>query len=377
MSLHLFCRVTIASLPDTVHKELNISTMDWFYIAAGCVGITQLVLDCWTWIQTFKILGFLAFLRYVILPADCDLTLFLFKHFGKPVESLEGRVIWITGASSGIGKALAIRLAKAKVRVVLSARSVENLNEVKQKCIEAGGLEEKDVLVLPLDMVQYDQHQSAFDKVIEHFGELDILVCNAGRSQRGRWEMIDLEVDRELFELNVFSLIALSRRVVKYFLQKGKGHVVVTSSTAGKLGAPMSGSYTASKHALQGYFDCLRVEKAGCGLDITMFCPGPVDSNLLKVCFTEEKGKELGQERKGKRMSAERCADLFAISIANKLLEVWVADQPVLTMYYLNQFIPSLMKCALQVLPLKAIMKLRDGRDDAAQLTGAEGKKEC
>ncbi|XP_063615973.1 dehydrogenase/reductase SDR family member 7-like [Penaeus indicus] len=109
--------------------------MDWFYIAAGCVGIAQVVFDCWTWVQAFKILGFLALLRYVILPADCDLTLFLFKHFGKPVESLEGQVVWITGASSGIGKALAIRLAKAKVRVVLSARSVENLNEVKQKCI--------------------------------------------------------------------------------------------------------------------------------------------------------------------------------------------------------------------------------------------------
>ncbi|XP_042878761.1 dehydrogenase/reductase SDR family member 7-like [Penaeus japonicus] len=350
--------------------------MDWFCIAVACVGIAQALLDCWTYVLTLKVLGVLAFIRFVLLPADCDLTLFLFKRFGAPVESLEGRVVWITGASSGIGKALAIRLARARVRVAISARSVEKLNEVKQKCIEAGGLEDKDVLILPFDMVQYDQHQSAFDKVIEHFGELDILVCNAGRSQRGRWEMIDLGVDRDLFELNVFSLIALSRRVVKYFLEKGKGHLAVTSSTAGKLGAPMSASYTASKHALQGYFDCLRVEKAGCGLDITMFCPGPVDSNLLNVCFTEERGKELGQERKGRRMSAERCADLFAVSIANKLSEVWVADQPVLTMYYLNQFVPSLMKCALQVLPLKAIMKLRDGRDDATRLTGAEGKKE-
>ncbi|XP_068238372.1 uncharacterized oxidoreductase SSP1627 [Palaemon carinicauda] len=204
-------------------------------------------------------------------------------------KSLKGQVVWITGASSGIGEYLAVRLAKVGVRLALSARSVENLERVKQRCIETGGVTNDDVLILPLDMIQYDQHQPSFDSVLKHFGELDILVSNAGRSQRGRWEMIDSAVDREIFELNVFSLISLSRIVTRYFLKRGRGHHAVTSSTAGKLGAPLSASYTGSKHALQGYFECLRMEKAGI-VDVTMFCPGPVDSNILKNSFTEQKG---------------------------------------------------------------------------------------
>lgn len=313
-------------------------------------------------------------MRFIYLPAECDLVLWFYERFGQPVESLKGRVVWITGASSGIGKALAIRLAQAGVRVALSARSSESLNQVKEMCIKSGGVKENDVLVLPLDMIQYDQHQATFDAVIKHFGELDILVSNAGRSQRGRWEMIDIDVDHEIFDLNVFSLISLARIVSKYFLEKGRGHLVVTSSTAGKLGVPMSASYTASKHAIQGYFECLRTEKAGLGLDITISCPGPVDSNLLQVCATENKGETLGQERIGKRMSAERCAHLYAVSIANKLPEVWIADQPVITLMYLSQYLPFLIKRVMQVIPLKLIMKLRDGRDDAAKLTGIEKK---
>ncbi|XP_066961868.1 dehydrogenase/reductase SDR family member 7 isoform X1 [Macrobrachium rosenbergii] len=349
--------------------------VDWFFVVAGGIGVLQLIGFC-SLVSSLYAVTFVALLRYVIIPADSDIVLWLCKHFGKPVESLKGQVIWITGASSGIGEALAVRLAKVGARLALSARSVENLERVKQRCLETGGVTSDDVLLLPLDMVEYDQHQPAFDAVLKHFGELDILVSNAGRSQRGRWEMIDVAVDRELFELNVFSLIALSRIATRYFLKRGNGHHVVTSSTAGKLGAPLSASYTGSKHALQGYFECLRIEKAGCGLDITMFCPGPVDSNLLKVCFTEQKGDELGDVKRGKKMPTDHCADLFAISIANKLTEVWVAHQPILTMYYINQYLPVLMKNFMRLLPIKFIMKLRDGRTDVVQVDDAGPKKD-
>ncbi|KAK7056575.1 Dehydrogenase/reductase SDR member 7 [Halocaridina rubra] len=351
------------------------ANVDWFYIAAGCIGLQQLLLGWCTYTCCLYVIGFLAVLRYIVIPAECDSVLWFYKQFGKPVESLKGHVVWITGASSGIGKALAIRLARAGVRIAISSRSVESLNNVKTLCVETGGITENDVLILPLDMVEYDKHQPAFDAVLKHFGKLDILVSNAGRSQRARWEMIEADVDKDLFELNVFSLVALSRIVTRYFLEKGCGHHVVTSSTAGKLGVPMSASYTGSKHALQGYFECLRFEKAGCGLDISIFCPGPFHSNLLNVCFTEQKGEQLGQQFRGARMSADHCADLFAIGIANRVAEIWVAPQPVLSLYYLNQYVPGLMKSLLQLLPLKTIMKLRDGRSDVVQLEGAEAKK--
>lgn len=350
--------------------------VDWFYVALGLVGLLHLLLGCCTLYQIILLISFLAFLRYIYLPADCDIVLWLYERLGQPVESLKGRVVWITGASSGIGEALAVRLAQAGVRIAISARSVENLNKVKQRCIDTGGVQENDVLVLPLDMTQYDQHQAAFDAVIRHYGELDILVSNAGRTQRGRWEMIELDVDRELFNLNVFSLISLARIVSKYFLEKGQGHFAVTSSTAGKLGVPMSAAYTASKHALQGYFECLRLEKTGFNLAITVVCPGPVESNLLKASFTEKLGEHVKKDRIGKRLSAERCAHLFAVSIANKLSEVWIADQPVLTIMYLFQYFPFLISFGLRFLPLSYIMKLRDGRDDAVQISGVQKKQQ-
>lgn len=103
---------------------------------------------------------------------------------------------------------------------------------------------------MPLDVSDIKSHQNLFDKVIDSFGNLDILVNNAGRSQRAIWEDIEIEVDRNLFELNVFGTVNLSRIAVKYFLSKGKGHLAVTSSTAGIMAVPFSASYTASKHAL-------------------------------------------------------------------------------------------------------------------------------
>lgn len=123
-------------------------------------------------------------------------------------------------------------------------------NSVLFSALSKGKLIKTDILVLPLDVSDIKSHQGLFDEVIEAFGNLDILVNNAGRSQRAIWEDIEIEVDRNLFELNVFGMINLSRIAVKYFLSKGQGHIAVTSSTAGIIGAPFSGSYTASKHAI-------------------------------------------------------------------------------------------------------------------------------
>jgi len=166
---------------------------------------------------------------------------------------LKGKVVWITGASSGIGRELAKVLAQNGVRLVLSARNVRELESTKQECLSLaqGALRTEDILVLPLDMLKFAFHQDSFNRVISHFRALDILVNNAGRSQRAEWNKIDINVDRELFELDVFSVIHLSRLAVTYFEQNSiKGQLAVTSSTAGLIGAPNSASYTGAKHAL-------------------------------------------------------------------------------------------------------------------------------
>ncbi|BES94029.1 KR domain [Nesidiocoris tenuis] len=184
-----------------------------------------------------------------LLASDSDLALWYADHFGRRLTEFNGKVVWITGASSGIGEFLAVELAKHGAKLALTARSVLNLERVKGRCIESG-LRADEVLILPADVTVVAKHDELLARVITHFGKLDILVNNAGRSQRAVWENIQMDVDAELFGLNVFSIVSLSRLAVKYFLKVGKGHLVVTSSLAGVIGAPFSGTYTASKHAL-------------------------------------------------------------------------------------------------------------------------------
>lgn len=165
------------------------------------------------------------------------------------LDSLRGKIIWITGASSGIGKQLAIELSKHHVKLCISARNVERLEAVKEECLKNTKLLlPNDILVLKMDMLDIEHHQRYFDTVVNHFRGLDILVNNAGRSQRASFEEIDLKVDRELFELDVFSIINLTRLYVKHC--KGRGHVAVTSSSVGLISVPNSASYTAAKHAI-------------------------------------------------------------------------------------------------------------------------------
>lgn len=135
------------------------------------------------------------------------------------------------------------------MKLCISARNVDRLNAVKDECLkQSKRLLANDILVLEMDMTKIDMHKSYFDTVVKHFGEIDILVQNAGRSQRALFEDIDLAVDRDLFELDVFSVVNLTRIYVRHF--KGRGHVAVTSSSAGLISVPNSASYTAAKHAI-------------------------------------------------------------------------------------------------------------------------------
>merc|ERR1719225_2021306 len=146
-------------------------------------------------------------LLLLILVSDGDLSLTFWDRFGKKLDNLKGQVVWVTGASTGIGAAIAIEAAKHGAKLVISARSEDKLRSVKQRCLDVGryqGLMEKDVLVLPMDMTKFDSHQKCVDKVIRHFEKINIVIHNAGRSQRARWEHTDIQVDKDLFDLNVF-----------------------------------------------------------------------------------------------------------------------------------------------------------------------------
>ncbi|PSN38452.1 hypothetical protein C0J52_15625 [Blattella germanica] len=305
------------------------------------------------------------FLLFIILLfiIDSDLELAIAERFGKPVERLAGKVVWITGASSGIGEHLARTLAQVGAKLVISARRESELERVKKNCLEIGnGLSDSDILVLPMDVMKVEQHKALFEKVLDHFGKLDVLVNNAGRSQRAHWENIDLSVDKEMFDLNVFGVVSLTRTVLPYFLEKNAGHIVVTSSIAGLMGVPYSASYTGAKHAIHGYFNALRTEKALTNIKVTLLCPGPVFSNFLAESFTDKPGEKFGKPvgKADRRMTGERCGRLCAVAIANELNESWIALTPLVPLLYLTLYYPRVNAFVVRKLGPGFFMKLRD-----------------
>lgn len=317
-------------------------------------------------IAIILIVVFSCLLIWLYSRLDCDLQLLLSEKFGHSISELKGKVVWITGASSGIGEALAYLLASNGVKLVISGTNKSRLEEVRKQCILCGQLEENDVLVLGFDIKNFSEHQKQLNSVISHFKKIDILVSNAGKSQRAAFEDIDIEVDKELFDINLFGLINLTRIVLRYFLQNQiKGQFVVTSSTAGKLGVANSASYTGSKHALHGYFECLRNEVQSKGISITMVCPGPVFSNILDNALTGKIGTKhnLGtHNRDSRRMATSRCAHLMAIAIVNTLDEAWISIQPVLTLHYISQYLPTISRRVFpRFLTPERMAKFREG----------------
>jgi dehydrogenase/reductase SDR family member 7 len=191
----------------------------------------------------------------------------------------EGQVIWITGASSGIGEALALEFAASRARLVLSARRQSELQRVRDRCLEQG-LGAADVLVLPLDVTDYDAMPAAVARVIAAFGRIDMLVNNAGISQRSLCLDTDMAVYRRLMEVDVLGQIALTQQVLPVMVEQGSGHIVVTSSVAGKVGAAYRTGYCAAKHAVMGFFDALRAEVAQHGIAVTTLTPGFIRTDI-------------------------------------------------------------------------------------------------
>ncbi|CAG5131725.1 unnamed protein product, partial [Candidula unifasciata] len=301
------------------------------------------------WLSVLAVAAVVAVVVWLVALArsDGDLLLMFKAKYGKQPDSLAGKVVWITGASGGIGEYIAYCLAEAGARLVLSARRTEELEKVKQKCLERGKdkITESDILVLPLDVVAFDTHKAAVQKVLDTFNKIDILINNAGRSQRSPWMEVELDVDRELFELNVLGPVSLTQQVLPHMIDRKQGQIVVISSLVGKIGSPYVRSYTGSKHAVHGYFESLRTEMGEKNIDVTIVCPGPVVSNISNaaVAGTKEGRLEHGATSH-KHMATQRCAYLTCVTIANKLYETWMSEHPMLAAAYISQYCPDLLR---------------------------------
>ncbi len=195
--------------------------------------------------------------------------------------TFENKIIWITGASSGIGEALTIQLAKQNCKLIISSRRKTVLNDVKNKCQQS-----ENIKVLPLDLADYKSMPAIVEKAISLFGNVDILINNGGISQRSLIIDTAIEVDKKLMDIDYLGTVALSKALLPHFIAQKSGHFVTVTSLMGKFSSPYRSAYCGAKHALHGFFDALRLEHDKDNIKVTMICPGFVNTNVARNALT-------------------------------------------------------------------------------------------
>ncbi len=220
----------------------------------------------------------------------------------------KNKTVWITGASSGIGEALAYEFSKQGANLVLSARNVEALEKVKSKCST-----EADIVIQPLDISDFVAIPKTASQVLEKVGRLDILVNNAGISQRSLVRETDFSVYEQLINVNLLGTICLTKAVLPHFIHNQSGHFVVITSITGKFATPLRSGYAASKHGLHGFFDALRLESYADNIKVTLTTPGFVKTNISINALTADGSKQ-------NKMDAGQASGLLPSDLAKMLI---------------------------------------------------------
>ncbi len=256
---------------------------------------------------------------------------------------------WITGATSGIGEALCYALASQGAHLILSARRVDRLEEVAEKCRDLGS---DQVWVVPMDLSSSESIQQAADQVRTNPGQVDYLFNNGGISQRAEAMESAIEIDRKLMEINYFGAVALTKAVLPMMEKSGFGHVVATSSIAGIFGFPLRSAYSASKHALLGFYESLRFEVARKNIWVTIVCPGRIATEIsLHAVGPDGKAQGVMDDGQAGGMPADQCARIILHGVEKKKKELLVGNKE-LIMAYLRRYVPGLFyKLAARIKP--------------------------
>jgi dehydrogenase/reductase SDR family protein 7B len=251
------------------------------------------------------------------------------------------KVVWITGASSGIGEALAYAFAAEGALLVLSARREEELQRVAKACGNA--------YVLPFDMLSLSEHADRVQDVIQTYGRIDYLVLNAGVSQRSFVKDTEFDVYRRLFEVNFFSIVSLTQAVLPVFTAQKTGVFVPIASVAGRISTPRRAAYGATKHALIGFFDSVRSEVFNEGIRVTTILPGYIKTNI-SLHAMNEKGEAYG------KMDPNQAKGLDPNFTAQKILQAILAEKNEFFVggflegfgLFVKRFFPSIMPFMLR-----------------------------
>lgn len=238
---------------------------------------------------------------------------------------MKDKIVWITGASSGIGEALVYQYNQAGARLIISSRNRDELFRVKNNCKD-----KLHVHVLSLDLEQTDSLPQKAAEAIRIFGKIDLLINSGGVSQRSLALETSLETEARIMKVNFWGTVVLSKAVLPVMIENGGGQIVCISSLVGKFGTKFRSAYAASKHALHGYFDSLRAEVADQNIKITLVCPGFIKTSVSINALTAN-GQPQGtmDDAQENGMAPAACAAQIFKAIKSKKEEVYIGGKEV------------------------------------------------
>lgn len=255
----------------------------------------------------------------------------------------QDKVVWITGASSGIGEAMAYEFARNGARLVLSARRGEVLERIRTACTHP-----ERHLVLPVDVTHISELPRHVDAVMQKFGRIDVLINNAGVSQRSLVKDTALEVDRRIMEVDFFAPVALTKAVLPHMLLAGSGRLVAVCSVVGLVATPYRSAYSAAKHAVSGFYDALRAEVHDAGLQVAVIYPGFVRTNV-SVSALKGDGSDHGvmDEKIASAMAPDEFARKAIAALSRGEEHIIVAGKEKLAVW-LGRISPTLLAKAIR-----------------------------
>jgi dehydrogenase/reductase SDR family protein 7B len=250
------------------------------------------------------------------------------------VNQFKENIVWITGASSGIGASLARSFSAAGATVILSARNIEELEKVAKSCVGK-------TFVLPLDLIAIDTFDAAVKTVVDTFGRIDVLVNNGGISQRGTAVETQLDVDRKIMEVNYFGNIALSKKVAPIMQQQQSGRIVVISSLSGKFGFHLRSAYSASKFALIGFYESMRLEEEKNNIQIHLVFPGFIATEISKhALHADGKVHNKMDNHQLKGISADECAKQLIKGVSKNKRDIYIGGKELMSIW-IQRFCPN------------------------------------